>query len=70
MSIVLETELGRIRIPAGIRDEESFRRWIAVANIPKEVSVRFEEGEVVVELPPNGLPPSIYVKRARLKGDS
>jgi hypothetical protein len=69
MSIVLETELGRIRIPQGIQDEESFRRWIAAANLPEEVSVRFEGGEIRVELPPNGLPPSISVKRARMKGE-
>jgi hypothetical protein len=70
MRIVLETELGRIIIPLGIQDEDAFRSWIAVANLPAGVAARFEEGEVVVELPPNGLPPSPYVKLARLRNDS
>jgi hypothetical protein len=59
MATVMSELYGKIRIPTGIVDEASFRRWVASDDVPKHVPIRFENGEVIVDLRPPGKPVSV-----------
>jgi Uma2 family endonuclease len=40
-----------IRIPAGITDHESFRRWVRSADLSRDIKVSYLDGEIWIEAP-------------------
>jgi hypothetical protein len=43
---------GSVHIPDWVTDEAAFLRWKASDSFPKHVPIRFENGDVVVDLRP------------------
>jgi hypothetical protein len=45
---------GTVHVPHWVVDEESCRRWSDSAEFPKHVPIRFDNGDVFVDLRPPG----------------
>ena len=56
---VVSPDHGAIHIPAWVVDEDSFRRWKTSDEFPRHVPIRFENGDVVVDLRPK-LPSRVF----------